>query len=350
MNNESTDQTMKNPDMKDWEKLYQVMKQYREYAPWQWISSEDIFAVVDPRESKTGYCSVLGGGGDEFGLGIFLGDEGYKRYLNVISSEPDIDDFTESVMTPLLSAFFSNREEMEKEDIEVIHSLGLKFRGRNAWPQFRSQKPGYLPWFLEKGEALFLTAALEQTLLVAERVRNDDLDLYEKADDDLILTRYYANGAWGEEWQPSPVIRLLESEARMRKVDIMNIAEMQLIRKTPGKLKGTWEVDVFILPTPIASGSDRPYFPLCFLVVDRKLGLIIGNQMLEPWAILTRQRDVIIQLFKESAQLPKEIFVGSPRVAGILEPVTSQLGIHLELGEVPMIDAFRQDIEEYLSR
>jgi hypothetical protein len=67
---------------------------------WNWISSEDIFAVFGPQEGKTGYCSVLGSGGDEFVLGIFLGAQGFNRYLNVISSEPDIDDFTETVMPP----------------------------------------------------------------------------------------------------------------------------------------------------------------------------------------------------------------------------------------------------------
>ena len=48
----------------------------------------------------------------------------------------------------------------EREDLGIIKRLGLKFRGENAWPKFRSYRPGFAPWFLEKSETTTLNAAL----------------------------------------------------------------------------------------------------------------------------------------------------------------------------------------------
>ena len=40
---------------------------------------------------------------------------------------------------------FEDRDALQEEDLAVIRGLGLSFRGRQAWPLFRSYRPGYLP-------------------------------------------------------------------------------------------------------------------------------------------------------------------------------------------------------------
>ncbi len=56
----------------------------------------------------------------------------------------------------------------------IIKKLGLKFRGRDAWPVFRSHVPGYYPWHLNQDEARFLRIALERGRRVAWTVREDE--------------------------------------------------------------------------------------------------------------------------------------------------------------------------------
>ena len=340
---------MENPSLEEWVKLFKITERFKEVSPWQWIASEYIFAVVNPQDGEIGYCSILGNGEDEFGLGIFLGEKGYERYLSIISSEPGVDDYFDSIMTPLLSLLFADRQDMQKQDLEIIRSLGLKFRGRNSWPQFRSQRPGYAPWFLEKEEALFLTIALEQSLMIADRVRNSNLDLYEKVDEDRILTRYYSNGEWREEWRQPEMSQQRTSKSEETTADIVNEAELILIRDSSGKPQGSWELDIFIFPVPIGPLPSRPYFPLCFLTVERQQGIIIDTQMIEPWATVSQQRDVIVQILRKAEQLPRNIHVGSPRVAGILEPITRSLGIDLHMGAIPMLEECKQSLDDYLS-
>jgi hypothetical protein len=340
---------MKNPSLKEWANLYQIADRFKEVSPWLWMHNEDLFSVVNPESGQVGYCLILGSAKEEFGLGVFLGDQGYRRYLGLISGEPGSEDFTESIMTPMLTLLFADRQDLQKEDLEVIRSLGLKFRGRNAWPLFRSQKPGYAPWFLEKEEALFLTVALKQALVVADRVRNDGLDLYEEVDEDLVFTRYYSNGEWKEdwrrpEWAPRDISTSMETTAA-----IVNEAEMLLLRNASGAPSGGWELDIFIMPVPIGPKSGRPTFPLCFLVVETKLGTIINTEMIEPWSSLSQQRDFFIQILKKAGRLPRNIRVRSEKVAAILEPVTASLGIRLQVGEIPLVEEAKAELGAYLS-
>ena len=46
---------------------------------------------------------------------------------------------------PQLQASFEDRNELRDKDRQVIKELGLKFRGRQAWPMFRSYRTGLCP-------------------------------------------------------------------------------------------------------------------------------------------------------------------------------------------------------------
>ena len=68
---------MKNPDLNEWAALYQAANKFHNISPWTWMSNEDLFAIENPQNGEMGYCSILGAGKQEFGLGAFLGDKGY---------------------------------------------------------------------------------------------------------------------------------------------------------------------------------------------------------------------------------------------------------------------------------
>ena len=340
---------MGNPSPSEWAKLYQIAGQFQKVSPWTWMVNGDLFAVVNPQNGEVGYCSILGNGKEEFGLGIFLGDKGYKRYLSIFSDKPGVEEFDETIMTPMLSLLFANREDLQRQDIEVIRSLGLQFRGKNAWPLFRSQKPGYAPWFLEKEEAIFLTVAIEQALAVAGKVRDDKLDLYEGVDEDLVFTRYYSDGKWKEDWRKPEFSQRSSSKKPEESTAIVNEAEMLLLRNSSPRQGGSWELDISILPIPIGPKSSRPYFPLCFLAVERQQGMVIGVEMNEPWITQSQQREVFIKILKNAGQLPHDIRVKSKKVKEILEPIAISLGINIPVGAIPKLERFKASLDNQLS-
>ena len=53
---------------------------------------------------------------------------------------------------PQLQASFEDRSELHDKDRQVIKDLGLKFRGRQTWPLFRSYRAGFVPWHLDADE------------------------------------------------------------------------------------------------------------------------------------------------------------------------------------------------------
>lgn len=76
---------MNKPSKEDWSALYQAAIAFQRAAPWEWMSSEDLFAIENPDDSEMGYCSVLGSGGEEFGVGMFVGEDGYERCARLIA-------------------------------------------------------------------------------------------------------------------------------------------------------------------------------------------------------------------------------------------------------------------------
>ena len=138
-----------------WQELYGAARDFGDVACWDWMSDSDIFGVLNPESGEIGYCCVLGELGDVYGLVVYLGTDGLNQYKAIQSGEvgPDNDDTV--FFQNCLKVSFEDRNELSKDDLKVIRGLRLKFRGRNSWPQFRSFRPGYFPWYLTEAEGKY---------------------------------------------------------------------------------------------------------------------------------------------------------------------------------------------------
>jgi len=339
---------MKEPSHDDWTGLHQAAIEFYRASPWEWIPSEDLFAIENPSDGEMGYCSILGSGREEFGLGVFLGDKGLNGYAQMMVGETEPEDFDDHIMVPLLTVLFVDRQELQNRDLRVIRSLGLRFRGRNAWPLFRSQRPGYAPWFLEKEEALFLTAAIQQALVVASEVRSDGLDLFDEESEESLLTRFWRGGEWREEWR-APQIRDEDSEGEDQAAEAVNEARLQLLHSRTRERSGSWELDIFMLPAPIGPPASRSYFPLCLLAVERESGLIVASRIGEPWRTLSERQDEVIQILEDAEQLPDEILVKSDKVQRVVKPIATRLGIGIRVEGLSMLEEVKGSLQDHLS-
>ena len=339
---------MRRTNKAQWEELYKAAIAFQQAAPWEWMTNEDIFAVVNPINGETGYCSILGNGGQEFGLGIFLGDAGLCRFAALLD-EQEADDPTETIMTPLLTYLLVSRDELDEDERKIIRSLGLSFRGRNAWPLFRSQRPGYAPWFLEADEAIYLTAALRQALEIANRVEAGDLDLRRNLARGKIITRYWTDNGWKERrdtLRSAPQTKQVSKEP----LSAADEAGLLLLSNRVKERSGSWEFDFFIMPVCIGPAGSRPYYPLCFMAVEREKGLVVQMNMTRPWLTVSQKQKVVIRLLKKSEVLPEEIRVGSPSAKGAMEPIAQALGMKLRVTRLRLVEEAKASLYEYLSR
>lgn len=142
----------------------------KEMAPWDWMMEDEVFGVQNPESDEIGFISVMGAAGEHFAVALYPGANALYDFLHL--HEAGVEGLAADIAPdrvleiPQLQASFENRDQLDKEDREVIKKLNLKFRRANNWPQFRSYAPGMFPWFLTSCEARFLTAALEMELMM----------------------------------------------------------------------------------------------------------------------------------------------------------------------------------------
>ncbi|MCD4809433.1 MAG: hypothetical protein K8R17_05995, partial [Methanosarcinales archaeon] len=159
------------PSLQEWKALYEAALEFKELAPWNWMHETDIFGVKDPVSGEIGYCCIRGGAGEHYALGLYLGSEGLYGLSRILSGE--FSEFKDEALfiQNCLMASFEDRKSLQKQDLQQIKALGLKFRGRNAWPLFRNYMPGFFPWYLNDDEVRFLTVALQQAKDVSLRFK-----------------------------------------------------------------------------------------------------------------------------------------------------------------------------------
>lgn len=316
------------PSASEWSALYQAAIEFKQLAPWEWMLDSDLFGVQNPDDGEVGYCCVMGNLGEHFALGVYLGSEGLEGHRRIQAGEFFPPDIGALHIQRCLMASYEDRSYLSKRDLDTIKSLGLKFRGRNAWPSFRDYRPGFFPWYLTAEQARFLTLTLQQAIDVGQRF-GDDPHLLEPAEPGTYLVRVPQASSeglrWIDEWRaPAP----LEHEAAT--VPLVDEVRVERIRQAVVNQQGTWEVDYFFTPEPVKDeGDDRPYFPYVFLWVDRGSGMVLPPHMAAASDFQTAFQEHFLALIEQAQFKPKEVAALKQEALDLLEPIASRLKIKL---------------------
>jgi len=322
----------KQPTISEWKDLYQAALEFKEIEAWTWMYDSDVFGVQDPVSGEIGYCCIMGNLGEMFALALYLGSEGLESYMRIASGPPlDFSEaFEEAMMQKCLMASFANREELTEEDHQVIKRLGLKFRGKNAWPLFRSYRPAYFPWYLTADEARFLTLALQQAKEVSLRFREDPT-LFGPPEEELWFVRVPQQTEEGLTWQDAWLEPALLEEEELPDVPIDEL-RLARITKTAPLMDAIWEVDFTLSPTPVQDKKgERPYYPYLTMAVDHESGFVFGADLASPETYLQDLPERFLALAERLEHLPSEVWVKREEAYDLLEPFTSRLGIELYL-------------------
>ena len=70
----------------------------------------DVLAIEHPSGEYKGYCAVLGSGEMEYGLGVYMGDEGLGGYLAVMTGELEPESQEAFHLMESLSALLADRK------------------------------------------------------------------------------------------------------------------------------------------------------------------------------------------------------------------------------------------------
>ncbi len=323
------------PTLAEWKRLYAAAMRVKELAPWEWMMEDDICGVQNPEGGEIGFLSVMGSAGQHFAVALYPGADALYDFLELEdASQSDLDDDVapERVLEiPQLQASFEDREQLQKEDREIIKKLNLKFRGANNWPLFRNYAPGMFPWFLSSGEARFLTCGLEQLIDVAPRFRDDDSIFFGEDDEDfLVRTPREENGKiiWEDK-----IIRVPLPPEKTITPASLDPQQLESLKRLP-KTNNIIETELTMLPTAVREKKGRPFFPYILLIIDARSGLVLGTDVMEPLPSLEAMRaELPTKLARALSQLgaiPRMIAVRTETTANLLAPLATELGIQVK--------------------
>lgn len=307
--------------------LYELMERVKQLAPWEFMEEDEIFGVIDPDTGEPGFVSVMGAAGEHFAVAVYRGAAGLYRFMKLVEIGPEVT-VDEVLDTPQIQASFEDREMIEKRDREQMKALGLKFRGRNAWPIFRSYRPGFAPWHIDREEARVLAHALEQLLDVGPRLLDTDENLLMPGAQNEFLVRTPERTAKGLVWRdetrafnPPPADDLtIQADAEL----------LERVSRLPARPM-TVEVDCFRLHSIVAPRGERPYFPYALLAVESRQGLPLGIDMLQPLptpdAMWATTGDALLKMLDNVEFRPGELHVRNSLLFGILSMIGAKTGI-----------------------
>jgi len=337
-----------NISLQEWADLFDAAIAFKQLKCWEWMDDSHVFGVQNPETSEIGYCCVMGQLGEVLALNVYPGSSGLASYRQMHelarhgSPESALGHHALLNTQRCFMASYEDRSELHEKDLRLIRSLGLKFRGKKAWPMFQSYRPGYLPWFLTPPEGRFLTVALQQAIQVAEQTRVNPLLLGALHDEHKkVLVRKLEAGIWKDVWEYLPEYEMPPI------VPIINDLRLAQLKKANFPRKGTWTTDCIALPMPIQEGT-RPYFPYGFPVLNSE-GILLGMDLLKPGEIESALPHTFMDLLEKVKCLPQSLLVGSEQALALLEPIARPLNVPIQRVEsLPALECFLQGMEEFL--
>jgi hypothetical protein len=320
------------PTAEEWANLYAAANEYKAMKCWEWMHEDEIFSVRNPETDELAFVSSMGEIGQVFALNAYLGTVGLDSYFDIANNRDPDEDEQIYLNLNCLTVSFEDRQDLDAADFKIIKQLGLKFRGKKQWPQFRSHRPGYLPWLVNAEECRFLKLIIEQAMNVANRCRDSNQLLIPR--NDKILIRTLQGKGEKAKWIDS-YSKVEKPAPNYCSFNINNELVLRKMLKQFNKSNVTWEADTFFMLSPIREKkSDRPYLPTMFLVVENDSGMVIDYDLISDTGDLSLCCfERVVGLINRLEIIPKQIVVRKAEFYYCLLEICQQLDIDLKLVE-----------------
>jgi hypothetical protein len=331
--------------IEEWKRLYEVATRIRELNPWDLLWDMDIIGIrVGKEPENTVFYSILGKGGECYGIVVYEGYDAFNSFLMLTMQEQmnlsmEYAMFNQSNFT----CYWGNREELSVKQREIIKELGYKYRGKNNWLYFLSYEAGYYPYNLNQGEVVRMTEHLEDLEMAFTYYKETDTNI--EFENGNMFSFVYSSDrkTWHFGEEPLPFTAYNFGN--------LVITDEELLGELSKVPKGTFSLEADVRPmgaTVSDKKYDKPANPTMSILAEANTGVIISCDMNEPNedAMVRLAKTVIGFIFQEG--VPKEIRVSNAIVEAVLEHICEICKIKLRrMKHLKRIDEFWTAMKRY---
>ena len=305
-----------------WSALLDKAVLLRDLEPWTIINGTSLLGVLDRRSGDIDWCSVMGQGGQLFGVAVYPGDRGLASHQRILRDKIDRIDAHIAQVAVVLSY---NDKDMVGEDMRaVLKACGRRYRGRNSWPEMLIHEPGFLqtpPMELATVERI--TRVIDALIVMTELAYADPGWDTHDAQDRPWVAESAEEGGWVPRRRAMPT----PSDPPLPRIAFDEVAAVRAATKrSQSTVLMDWFSAQAVVDGPEAAG--RPYYAIHVVALDLSLGKIIGVEtcrLEEAWTELAR----LLVAVSTDKGVPKKTVVRRAQAKAILAPAAAALGTTL---------------------
>lgn len=328
----------KEASIENWKKLYEIASAIKEIKPWEYFWDMDIIYLED----EDVYISVLGRGGETYGISVYEGEKGFDKFKILASQQQlNISSHMAMYLQDNLTCYWGNREELSKKQRDIIKDLGYKYRGKNQWLYFISCKTNYMPYNLDSDEVermIKYLSGLKKAIdtYIAESPQIDFEEgnmLCYSVKQNKISSKGITFGNVG-----FSAIQIAD-----------NVELVNELKKLPKSL-GTVELDILPMFIGINDKSyDRPANPTMCMIVDKKSRMILAGELSTPQTgIFSNAANTFIKAFFAYG-LPKRIEISNSIVGSFFAEICDALNIKMVYKDsLPAIEEAQESMMHFM--
>lgn len=324
-----------------WQRLCDVADCFKRLAPWRWMSAGDIFGIRLSSSGQIGFVSIAGQGGGLYACSVLLGWSALARLR--LALERGGMTMRDLVEIPQLQLCFEDRGRLRPREYALLRKLGRGYRGRRAWPVFRSHRAGYLPWMLDRDEAGQLAGVVHQALGVALRLEDQPDLLTPPLPGACWVRGQDADGNWHEEWLSPPA----EMSVPVR----LDRDKVRAVAALPTAMARV-QADLSLTRACIGRGGARPQAAYMLTLLDGESGACLGADLVQALegapAMWQSLPDRVLDMLARAGARPREIEVASGELQAALRPLLGALPLKLtRRGRLDRVEAFREGMPHF---
>lgn len=315
--------------------------QYRDTEIWKILADNDLFAFR-LSDGETGYCSIMGQGGEYLALGFYRGQKGFATYLKGLTmmEGSEYETFETVITFDCINCDFMSASNLDNKSKKIIREYadanGLKIRRPKGWPDFTRHQPGKMQYGITREEdARDITEALHAALAVVEKVMTEDLAslgfsvkaAYPTMEGGKSVPYLIPKGDGTYEWSTTKLPAFVPDEYEVVKFDDDVLAHA--MKALPAS--GTLQMRLIHIPTLLGGSEDEaPFFPTVLLCVEAETGDVFPVTSVEN--VEENSMQMLVQLarfFSKGGVKPQKIEVEDARTKSFLKDFCQRSGIVL---------------------